>query len=229
MDYNGSMKNDKPFILIVDGSKTVQMVIQSGYKDIYHVEACSKPSEARSLLVEQANDVDIILLDINMPELNGWEFCEELKSDDNTKKIPIIFISGHEKNEDIIRGIEIGGSDYITKPFDLNILKVRIDNLIRMKKLQEDEIELGNLKSFKTITVTLSHEINNGLMVALGALHKMRKENSDNEAMTQELDKLDVALIRIQKTIAGLREADINALTQYVGETQMFDLKTNKR
>ncbi|MGK7919925.1 MAG: response regulator [Trichodesmium sp.] len=79
---------------------------------------------------------DLILLDINLPDIDGYEVCKKLKSLEQTKEIPIIFISAYSEEVDKVRAFEVGGRDYITKPFQLNEVLARVENQLSIYQLQ---------------------------------------------------------------------------------------------
>ena len=79
---------------------------------------------------------DIILLDINMPEMDGYQVCQELKANELTCKIPVIFISAVDEVLDKVKAFKVGGSDYITKPFQIEEVSVRIENQLSIRRLQ---------------------------------------------------------------------------------------------
>lgn len=87
---------------------------------------------------------DLILLDVMMPDLNGFEACQRLKADNRTSSIPIIFISARADTIDKITGLELGAIDYITKPFNLGELRARIGVVLRIIELQEKNLALAN-------------------------------------------------------------------------------------
>jgi len=86
---------------------------------------------------------DLILLDINMPEMNGYEVCRRLKEDPHTADIPIIFISAMDEVLDKVRAFSIGGVDYITKPFQVEEVLVRVETHLTMRNLQKS-LEIAN-------------------------------------------------------------------------------------
>ncbi|HAX74971.1 MAG TPA: hybrid sensor histidine kinase/response regulator [Cyanobacteria bacterium UBA11372] len=83
-----------------------------------------------------ASPPDLILLDIIMPKINGYEVCKQLKSIDNTREIPVIFLSALDQTTDKVKAFELGGVDYITKPFQVEEVLARIENQLTIKNLQ---------------------------------------------------------------------------------------------
>ncbi|MEH2193482.1 MAG: response regulator [Nostoc sp.] len=115
---------------------------------------------------------DVILLDINMPDMDGYQVCQQLKADDKTSEVPVIFISALDDVVDKVKAFDVGGVDYIAKPFHGAEVILRIENQINLRllqvKLQEKNIllqeALDNLKSAQV------QQIQNEKMVALGQL-----------------------------------------------------------
>ena len=93
---------------------------------------------------------DLILLDINLPDIDGYEVCKKLKSLEKTKEIPIIFISAYSEEVDKVRAFEVGGRDYITKPFQLSEVLARVENQLSIYQLQM-ELKERNSKLEKEI------------------------------------------------------------------------------
>jgi serine phosphatase RsbU (regulator of sigma subunit) len=105
------------------------------------------PSGKLALLAAQRDPPDLILLDINMPEMNGYEVCERLKADDKLKGIPVIFISALTEQLDKVRAFVLGGVDYLTKPFQMEELQARVETHLKLRRLQiELEIYSRNLE-----------------------------------------------------------------------------------
>src|SRR6185436_13269643 len=81
---------------------------------------------------------DLILLDINMPEMNGYEVCEHLKADDQLKGVPVIFISALTEQLDKVKAFAVGGVDYLTKPFQMEELHARVETHLKLRRLQTE-------------------------------------------------------------------------------------------
>jgi len=90
------------------------------------------------LMATRAAPPDLILLDINMPGMNGYEVCEHLKVDERTRDIPIIFISALDETEDKVKAFTVGGVDYVTKPFQLEEVLARVETHLALRRLQAE-------------------------------------------------------------------------------------------
>jgi CheY-like chemotaxis protein len=84
------------------------------------------------------NPPDLILLDINMPGMDGYEVCKTLKTNEKTREIPVIFLTANTDSESIIRGFEVGANDYITKPFNMGEMLARVKTHLALKKSKDD-------------------------------------------------------------------------------------------
>src|SRR5215213_5691403 len=124
-------------ILVVDDTPANLQVLAGMLKDRgYKVRPV--PSGKLALAAARRNPPDLILLDINMPEMNGYEVCEHLKADEKLKGIPIIFISALTEPLDKVKAFAIGGVDYLTKPFQMEELHARVETHLKLRRLQTD-------------------------------------------------------------------------------------------
>jgi len=120
-------------VLIVDDEPANISLLNEVLKTDYRIMVAKDGK--RALLVAQSNPPpDLILLDIVMPELDGYEVLKRLKADEDTKKIPIIFVTSKNKDEDETKGLEMGAVDYIHKPFNPAVVKARVKAHLELKQ-----------------------------------------------------------------------------------------------
>jgi sigma-B regulation protein RsbU (phosphoserine phosphatase) len=126
----------KADLLIVDDKPAnlrllAAMLVEQGHK------VRSAINGTLALKAAQAAPPDMILLDINMPEMNGFEVCERLKADEQTRDIPVIFISALDAVAEKVKAFTLGGVDYITKPFQLEEVLARVETHLALRRLQK--------------------------------------------------------------------------------------------
>jgi len=120
-------------MIIDDLRENLQLLTEIFETEGFRVRAAN--SGELALLSIAKKDPDIILLDVKMPEMDGFEVCRRLKSNDATKEIPVIFITALDELDDKIRGLELGAVDFISKPFDKREIVMRVKNHIELRKL----------------------------------------------------------------------------------------------
>jgi len=131
------MQNEKPRVLIVDDSRGDIRIVNENLKDQYTILAATSGKTA--LDVAQKNPKpDVILMDVEMPEMNGYEACKKLKADPSTTDIDVIFVSAHDTVDEILAGYEAGGTDYLTKPIEPLQLKTKIKIAVDNRKKRHD-------------------------------------------------------------------------------------------
>jgi putative two-component system response regulator len=129
--------SEKPRVLVVDDHPSSRMTAVALLAvEGYEVLESSSGSDALACVVDV--NPDLILLDVMMPGIDGFEVCRRLKQDERTRLIPIVFITALNDRRARLRGIEAGGDDFLTKPFDQLELSARVKSLIRQKRLNED-------------------------------------------------------------------------------------------
>jgi diguanylate cyclase (GGDEF)-like protein len=129
---------DKPRILVVDDIAANIKVLNGILGEEYNISFAT--DWRKGLDVARRVRPDIILLDVMMPEIDGYEICRRLKSETETKDIPVIFVTARGSEADEEKGLAIGGADYIAKPFRPAIVRLRVRNLLQLK-LQRDKLE----------------------------------------------------------------------------------------
>ncbi|AXX85182.1 diguanylate cyclase response regulator [Aliarcobacter skirrowii] len=143
------IEENRATILIVDDMSTNLMMLSDILKDDYNIKI-SKTGEKAIELCKNL-DIDLVLLDIEMPLMNGYEVCKNLKNYEKTKNIPIIFVSAKNSEEDEEYGLNLGAIDYISKPFSKVIIKARVKNQIKLKQKTELLEKLSNYDGLTNI------------------------------------------------------------------------------
>lgn len=151
---------------------------------------------------------DLLLLDINMPSINGYEVCQRLKANPQTLDIPVIFLSAYNQPVDIVKALKVGGVDYITKPFNIEEVLARVETHLRMRQMQlelqqakadalralEQERELNRLKS--EFVSMLCHDFRTPLASIQGFAGLLRhgREALSPEQQQRYFSKIDAAV-----------------------------------
>ena len=114
-----------PRILIVDDVEANRFVLRDIIADMGYQPVLTE-NGTQALKMVQHIKPQLVILDIAMPEMDGYEVCHKLKADSATREIPIIFISAFDEPSDIVKGFALGGEDYVTKPFIPEVVKARV-------------------------------------------------------------------------------------------------------
>ncbi len=137
--------SEVPKILIVDDVDTNRFVLKDIIMDMGYQPILTENGEQALKIVERY-DLSLIISDIAMPVMDGYELCRTIKANVNKREIPIIFISAFDNPADVVKGFEIGGADYVTKPFIPEVVKARVELHLKLsestKELQETNRKL---------------------------------------------------------------------------------------
>lgn len=144
MDFN---------VLVVDDTETNIDILVETLGDTYDVSVAMDGESALEDVAER--QPDLILLDIMMPGMDGYEVCEKLKKDESTKNIPIIFLTAMTEQQDEAKGLALGAVDYVTKPFSPEIVKSRVHNQLELKR-HRDNLEV--LVQERTVELMLTQD-----------------------------------------------------------------------
>lgn len=135
-ESESEIRDDQPLILLVEDSEDMQAFIRQNLVQSFNIKLAKNGKEG----LETALSVipDIIISDVIMPEMDGMEMCQLLKSDPRTSHIPILFLTAKGGGHSEISGLKLGANDFITKPFNIDILRLKIFNILKSRKeLQE--------------------------------------------------------------------------------------------
>ncbi len=185
----------KEYILVVDDTPPnlqllLTMLSRKGYKAHGVTDGATALANANEQLP------DLVLLDINMPNMNGFQVCQNLKSSDRTCEIPVIFISARDEVLDKVQAFAVGGVDYITKPFQIAEVLARVENQLTLRRLQrqlqEQNERLKQEIHSRIIAETLLQEANAKLerLVNLDGLTQLANRRCFDEYLEQEWQRL---------------------------------------
>lgn len=219
-------------ILVVDDNRMNRLTLGRGVQQQGHAVAMAENGQ-QALEMIRSSAFDLVLLDIVMPEMDGFQVLEVMKRDPELRGIPVIVISALEEMESVIRCINIGAEDYLNKPFDPVLLRARINACLEKKWLRDQEqahlrqlVELNELKN--RFLGMAAHDLRSPLTVIqgfvkvlikgrLGPVTDAQKEMLDRVfASSQKMlnlinDLLDVAAIEAGRLSLDLREVDLPA------------------
>lgn len=125
-------------ILVVDDAPDVRLILKRGLsKRGFGVILADDGEQGLSKAAE--GGVDLILLDVLMPGLDGLEVCRRLKADPATADVPVIFLTGHDSAEMVVKGLEVGANDFVSKPIVLSTLLARVEVALRLRRAEQKE------------------------------------------------------------------------------------------
>ncbi len=135
---------EKSKILLVDDNPINLQLLVDLLENVFEVFITNNPME----VIDLAEKIipDLILLDIYMPGKDGYQLFDELKQNNITKDIPIIFITAKSETEDIIKGFNLGAVDYVTKPFNMYEVQARVKRHVELKKAKEEIVKINKIK-----------------------------------------------------------------------------------
>ncbi len=231
-DYN---PKNTPDILIVDDTpmnlKVLgDMLMSAGYAVRF------APNGELALRAAELEPPDLVLLDINMPGLNGYEVCERLKANETLRDIPVIFISALHETAEKVKAFDVGGVDYVTKPFHTQEVLARVKTQLRQiylqRELQDQNLQLTKLEQLKNdLTNMIVHDLRSPLTGLIGNLSMLQDgpesemDESTEEMIGQASDcasllsemvttLLDVSRLETNKMPLSIESADIRELAK---------------
>jgi two-component system sensor histidine kinase/response regulator len=159
----------------------------------------------------QQNKPDLILLDVMMPDMDGIEVCQRLQASDDTRSIPVIFITARTTKESKIEGLAVGAVDYITKPIDLDETLARVQTQLRvvsinreMLDLQRRLAEVRRAATLGAVTQGIAHNLNNLLGVVIGHLDLIKVYQDRPVDVQRNVAQIDTAVHRIAAIVRQL-------------------------
>ena len=188
-------------ILIVEDDTETLEYMRSSFAEEYSINTATDGQTALGVIAEK--NPDIVISDVIMPVMNGYDLCRSVKSDVATSHIPVLLLTGMTDRESVIRGLESGADDYIVKPFDMSVLKARIRNILNERQRLREAILYSNNASAR-------NEYSN----------KLDKEFMDKviSVVQKELSNSEFQINDLCRELAMSRTAFYNKLKSLTGQ-----------
>ena len=205
-----------PVILLVDDNpQNLQVLARLLHKEKYLIEFAVNGEATLEWLKNK--QFDLILLDINMPGMSGFEVCKKIRSEKRMSEVPIIFLSAESERESILRGFEVGAQDFVIKPFDHRELLARVKTQLDLKSKTE---------KLEKINEWLGKKIDNWLKMSVGRTRNV--ETGDLNAKLNEFDKnqsfilkdicleLSTSIIEVEELLGKCNDPNIKVLFEEI-------------
>ena len=227
------IREDVPNIILVDDTPAnlqllTGMLKERGYK------VRPVPSGKLALQAAQNDPPDLILLDIMMPEMDGYEVCERLKADDKLKEIPVIFISALNETMDKVRAFGVGGVDYVTKPFQFEEVNARVSTHLELqgqrRKLRENLEQLRRLEEMRDNLVhMIVHDLRSPLTGISGFLDlalALEKETLTEDGLDylQTAKRSTTAVINMVSAVLDVSKMEAGEMKLHLAECDLVGI-----
>ncbi|MCB2183320.1 MAG: response regulator [Desulfobulbaceae bacterium] len=216
------MKSKTKILIIDDNLDTVELLRKRFHAEGYDTDEAYDGESGLSKITEY--DPDLIVLDVMMPKLDGYEVCQRAKGNESVRQIPILMLTAKSEIPDKVKGLDIGADDYITKPFDYKEVAARVRSLLTQKKESMQLAEKEKLHALDHFVDEVSHEVRNPLVSIGGFARRVRKnlpEGSENRKYmdiilqnVEVLEKMVHQLISLKSaTLCYTEPSDVNDIT----------------
>ena len=211
------VESKHPSILVVDDDhsllKMIEIILE---RASYEVTTAEEGEDALHKAAE--HPPDLIILDVNMPHMDGLEVCRRLKTNSDTRLIPIIFLTADDFLEHKIAGFELGANDYITKPFDSKEFLARVKSHVEGSLSRQEYGEQEKLKALETMLDQIAHELRNPLVAIGGFARRIHNRITDDDLLKSYANHIYHEVERLEGTlneIIELKNIILGSLTSF--------------
>ncbi|MBM4136755.1 MAG: response regulator [Nitrospira sp.] len=189
------MEKTSKILIVDDAEDTVDLLKKRFHSEGYDTAEAYNGEEGIQKVAEY--NPDLIVLDVMMPKINGYEVCQRLKSDEKTKYIPILMLTAKGEVEHKVKGLDIGADDYMSKPFDYKELSARIRSLLSLKATHEKKVVEEKSGALEQMMDQVAHEIRNPLTAIGGFARKVYNKLPDDDPNKKYMEIIieDVAIL----------------------------------
>jgi len=198
-----SKNTELPVLLIVEDNLDLRKFVRSIFEGTYHIEEAQDGQLGLEIALSQIPDV--VICDLMMPRMDGFEFCKALKTDMRTDHIPVVMLTAKATLADRLEGLELGADDYIAKPFDTDELMVRVRNLLKQRKLLRQKYSMSTANSSrKTATSQVASVHEQFLQKANVILEEYLSESSFN--VEQFAAEMGITTVQLRRKLKGITD-----------------------
>jgi PleD family two-component response regulator len=196
---------DSAKVLTIDDSKIFLSAVKSILSQVgCNVEGCQDSTEAIGVTLEIKPD--IIIVDYEMPKIDGPQLCKILKSHEKTKNIPIILLTSREDAESMLTALDAGADDFITKNSLAEVLLAKTSSMLRLKRINNEMVRFKQFEAIQNMIATYNHEFNNALTILNGYIRMIEKsEESKNKDKIEKLKQTSDRIKGIVEKISELK------------------------
>lgn len=225
-----------PRVLLVDDAAVNLMALNKALADLCDIQVATRGEQA--LRLAQTEPPDLILLDVMMPDMDGYEVCRRLRANPATRQIPVVFLTALDDVASERKGLELGAVDYLTKPLNADLARLRVQNHLERERLRRELVqhrnELEERVQQRTVSLSiakeaaekamhlkdailrnLNHELKTPLNGIVGMLALAQMHNTDPK-VSRYLDNAEASAQRLQRTqtsLLDLAEMEANRMT----------------
>ena len=222
------LKNRSLTVLIVEDDDELREILHAEF-ELEGLTVLTATDGSEAVTTVRRLKPDLILMDIMMPVMNGIEATEIIKSDEETKHIPIVMLTAAGNKEDIVKGLEVGAIDYITKPFFMPELKARLKAILQhkimydeLKRIQDTLIKNERLRTMSAFTEAVQGSVNGPLTLIFGRIHLLRRK--EGKISKDDLRTLENAANKIKDIINHLGIMECLYPTPLLHDSDFVDL-----
>lgn len=216
-------------ILVVDDKATNRQFLRTILTDAgegYTVREADSGQAAIEAVMADAPD--IILLDVMMPGLSGFDVCEKLRADKKYSGIPVLFITALTNTQDMVKCFSAGGADYITKPINSEEIKARVKTHLRILRAEAALVKAEKLKTVQDMVATYNHNINQALMVIYTYMNLIMAGAGEGDKNMKTYKNMKKELDKINAILKDIRDIQSVERVEYVGDSGMVKLDGDK-
>lgn len=206
------MNTNKRQILIIEDNEINHDILTSILEDDYNILIAENGKVGMQMLRQHSSEINVVLLDIQMPVMNGYEVLQEARKDPLLKEIPIIITTGADSKGDEIKCLQLGATDFVRKPYDPLLVRLRVDNIIRLR--ESTEANRQKTQFFHNMT----HEIRTPMNAIMGftqllAMPDNMLDEGDRAMYSRYVINNSLILIRMIDDLLAISDVDNGSFT----------------